>query len=72
MRGAAVAALFHEPRPDLELAVEERSWRVRCGWVLPPAAGPGARFQKRCGGYLGSPPLAEQRAYCTARTQPAW
>jgi hypothetical protein len=39
---AGCASLFHKPRPDLELAVEQRPWRVRCGWVLPPAGEPGA------------------------------
>ena len=37
---AGCAALFHRPRPDLELAVAERPWRVRCGWVLPALAEP--------------------------------
>jgi phospholipase/lecithinase/hemolysin len=39
---AACATLFHKPRPDLELPVAERPWRVRCGWVLPRSPDPGA------------------------------
>lgn len=35
---AGCAALFHKPRPDLELPVAERPWRVRCSWALPPSA----------------------------------
>lgn len=33
-------ALFHKPRPDLELSVEERPWRARCGWLLAPTRDP--------------------------------
>jgi phospholipase/lecithinase/hemolysin len=32
------ASLFHKPRPDLELDLAERPWRVRCAWWLPPDA----------------------------------
>src|SRR5262245_3376708 len=31
------ASFFHKPRPDLELAMDERPWRVRCAWTLPPS-----------------------------------
>src|SRR5262245_9922302 len=41
------ASFFHKPRPDADLPVNERPWRVRCSWVQPPptdpAAPPGAR-----------------------------
>jgi len=36
------AWLFHKPRPDLELPMAERPWRVRCEWVLPPSPEPDA------------------------------
>lgn len=35
----ACASLFHKPRPDVDLPVEERPWRVRCLWATPPADG---------------------------------
>ena len=35
------AWLFHKPRPDIDLPLAERPWRVRCSWVLP-ASGPAA------------------------------
>jgi phospholipase/lecithinase/hemolysin len=39
------AWLFHKPRPDIDLPLADRPWRVRCRWVLAattPAAAPEA------------------------------
>jgi thermolabile hemolysin len=44
---AGCASLFHKPRPDLELSVEQRPWRVRCGYWLPPSGEPGASPRPR-------------------------
>lgn len=41
--GLGCASFFHKPRPDEHLAVEERPWRVRCAWVLPPSGEPDAK-----------------------------
>lgn len=39
---AGCAPFFHKPRPDLDLSVEQRPWRVRCGYWLA-AIGPAAQ-----------------------------
>jgi hypothetical protein len=63
------AALFHKPRPDLELAVEQRPWRVRCGWVLPPVGEPGASSTPRGDGWAWASDPAERRLVVTGRIE---
>ena len=65
----ACAALFHKPRPDLELAVEQRPWRVRCGWVLPPAAEQGGSPSPRGDGWAWASDAAERRLVITGRIE---
>ena len=63
------ATLFHKPRPDLELAVEERPWRVRCGWVLPPAAEPDASPSPRADGWAWASDAALRRLIVDGRIE---
>jgi GDSL-like Lipase/Acylhydrolase len=63
------AALFHKPRPDLELAIEERPWRVRCGWVLPAAAEPGASSTPRGDGWAWASDTAARRLVADGRIE---
>ncbi|MGH7287557.1 MAG: hypothetical protein ACREI8_06000 [Myxococcota bacterium] len=63
------AALFHEPRPDLELAVEQRPWRVRCGWVLPAAAELGASPNPRADGWAWAGDTALRRLIVAGRIE---
>lgn len=44
------ASLFHKPRPDLELSEENRPWRVRCGYWVPPAGDAGGSPRPRADG----------------------
>ncbi len=66
---AGCAALFHKPRPDLELSMEERPWRVRCGWTLPPAPEPGASPVPRDGGWEWASDTARRRLIVTGRVE---
>ena len=63
------AALFHKPRPDLELAVEQRPWRVRCGWVLPPAAEAGGSPSPRAEGWAWASDSAQRRLIVNGRIE---
>jgi phospholipase/lecithinase/hemolysin len=63
------AALFHKPRPDLELAVEERPWRVRCAWVLPPLAESGASPNPREDGWAWASDTSLRRLVVTGRIE---
>jgi len=63
------ATLFHKPRPDLELAVEQRPWRVRCGWVLPPAGELGASPSPRGDGWAWASDSAQRRLVVTGRIE---
>lgn len=55
------AWLFHKPRPDLDLPVAERPWRVRCGWVLPPSREPSAAPGPRGAGWTWASDTAARR-----------
>lgn len=63
------ASLFHKPRPDLELAVEQRPWRVRCGWVLPPAGELGASPLPREDGWAWASDGAQRRLIVDGRIE---
>lgn len=63
------AALFHKPRPDLELDLAERPWRVRCAWVLPPAAELGASPAPRGDGWSWAADEAGRRLVVTGRVE---
>jgi phospholipase/lecithinase/hemolysin len=60
------AALFHRPRPDLELAMDERPWRVRCAWTLPPS---GESPLPRDGGTEWASDSSKRRLVVTGRIQ---
>jgi phospholipase/lecithinase/hemolysin len=64
---ASGCALFHRPRPDLELDLAERPWRVRCAWVLPPAAERGASPTPRGDGWSWAGDEAGRRLVVTGR-----
>ncbi len=66
------ASLFHKPRPDLELAMEQRPWRVRCGWVLPPAAEPGASPNPLGDGWVWASDGAKRRLIVDGRVEDAF
>jgi thermolabile hemolysin len=63
------AALFHKPRPDLELDLAERPWRVRCAWVLPPAAELGASPAPRGDGWSWAGDEAGRRLVVAGRIE---
>jgi phospholipase/lecithinase/hemolysin len=63
------ASLFHKPRPDLELGVAERPWRVRCGWLLPPAAELGASSSPRGDGWAWASDGAQRRLIVAGRVE---
>ena len=63
------AALFHRPRPDLELTVEQRPWRVRCGWLLPPAAELGAPSTPRADGWAWASDTSLRRLIVAGRIE---
>jgi phospholipase/lecithinase/hemolysin len=63
------ASLFHKPRPDLELAVEERPWRVACGWVLGPAPEPGASPVPQDDGVVWARDASERRLVVNGRIE---
>jgi phospholipase/lecithinase/hemolysin len=66
------AALFHKPRPDLELAVDERPWRVRCAWLLPARAEPGAGPGPRGDGWVWASDGAKRRLIVDGRVEDAF
>jgi phospholipase/lecithinase/hemolysin len=66
------AALFYKPRPDLELAVEERPWRVRCAWLLPALGGPGAPAGPREDGWAWAGDEAGRRLIVDGRVEDAF
>lgn len=61
------AALFHRPRPDLEMALDERPWRVRCGWTLP--AEPGAPPIPRDSGVAWASDTSQRRLVVTGHIE---
>jgi phospholipase/lecithinase/hemolysin len=63
------ASLFHKPRPDLELDLAERPWRVRCGWVLPPAGELGASPLPRADGWAWASDGAQRRLVVDGRIE---
>jgi hypothetical protein len=65
----ACAALFHKPRPDLELSTEDRPWRVRCGWELPSAGEPGVRPGPRADGWAWAIDSDQRRLIVTGRLE---
>jgi phospholipase/lecithinase/hemolysin len=69
LAASGCAALFHKPRPDLELDLAERPWRVRCAWVLPPAAERGASPAPRGDGWSWAGDEAGRRLVVTGRIE---
>lgn len=55
---AGCTSLFHKPRPDLDRALEERPWRVRCSWILPA---PGASLKPGESGFVWASDAAGRR-----------
>ena len=63
------AWLFHKPRPDLDLPPAERPWRVRCEWVLPPSAEPGAAPGPRGAGWTWASDASSRRLVLDGRVE---
>lgn len=63
------ASLFHKPRPDLEMPVDERPWRVRCGWVRPPSAEAEAAPGPVSAGWLWAADEAARRLVLDGRVE---
>jgi phospholipase/lecithinase/hemolysin len=63
------ASLFHKPRPDLELALEERPWRVRCSWMLPASPETGAAPGPRDDGQVWASDSQQRRLIVRGRLE---
>jgi hypothetical protein len=66
---APAVRAFHKRRPDLELSVEHRPWRVRCGWVLPPAGEPTVTPGPRADGWAWAMDSDQRRLIVTGRLE---
>jgi phospholipase/lecithinase/hemolysin len=69
LAAAGCASLFHKPRPDLELSVDERPWRVRCGWALPPSPDPAAAPGTAASGEVFASDVALRRLVLEGRLE---
>ena len=63
------ASLFHKPRPDVDLPVEARPWRVHCRWVEPPPVDPEAPPGARDSGSLWAADARARRLILTGRLE---